>query len=151
NLRSEGIMDKVLKNEVLDRPGTARRKFLTQVAATGAAASAAGALPAWGQEESGRSAAAPESSGRGSIAETLARYAVSLRYEDLPADIVRQTKRITIDPLGCAIGAYQAEPSQIAVKLAGGVSATPGATVFCSGLKTSPELAAFANGVMIRY
>jgi 2-methylcitrate dehydratase len=37
------------------------------------------------------------------------------------------------------------------VKLAAGVSATPGATVFCSGIKTSHELAVFANGVMIRY
>jgi MmgE/PrpD N-terminal domain len=31
------------------------------------------------------------------------------------------------------------------------VSATPGATVFCSSIRTSHELAVFANGVMIRY
>jgi len=141
-------MDKARQYEVLD---TARRRFLTQVAATGAAAGTAAALPAWAQEESARPAAAAESSGRSPIAETFARYAAGLRYEDLPADLVRQTKRITIDTLGCAIGAYRAEPSQIAVKLAGGISATQGATVFCNGLKTSHELAAFANGVMIRY
>ncbi|HEY6375941.1 MAG TPA: MmgE/PrpD family protein, partial [Edaphobacter sp.] len=44
-----------------------------------------------------------------------------------------------------------AGPSRIAIKLAAGVSAAPGATVFCSGIKTSHELAVFANGVMIRY
>jgi 2-methylcitrate dehydratase len=87
----------------------------------------------------------------GSIAETLADYAVRLRYEDLPADVVRTAKRTVLDTIGCAIGGYQAGPSQIAIKLAGGVSATPGATVFCSGIKTSQERAVFANGVMIRY
>ncbi len=87
----------------------------------------------------------------GSVAETRASFAVRLRYEDLPGDVVRTAKRTILDTIGCAIGAYQAGPSQIAIKLAAGVSATPGATVFCSGIKTSQELAVFANGVMIRY
>jgi 2-methylcitrate dehydratase len=44
-----------------------------------------------------------------------------------------------------------AGPSPIAIKLASGVSAKQGATILCSGIKTSHELAVFANGVMIRY
>jgi 2-methylcitrate dehydratase len=88
---------------------------------------------------------------RGSVAETLANFAVRLRYEDLPGDVVRTAKRTILETIGCAIGGYQAGPSQIAIKLAAGVSATQGATVFCSGIKTSHELAVFANGVMIRY
>jgi 2-methylcitrate dehydratase len=64
---------------------------------------------------------------------------------------VRTAKRTILDTIGCAIGAYQAGPSQIAIKLAREVSATPSATVFCSGIKTSQERAVFANGVMIRY
>jgi 2-methylcitrate dehydratase len=63
--------------------------------------------------------------------------------------VVRVAKRIIIDSIGCGIGA--AETSQIANKLAAGVSAVRGATVLCSGVKTSPELAVFANGTMIRY
>ena len=35
--------------------------------------------------------------------------------------------------------------------IAGGVSAKQGATVLCSGIKSSHELAVFANGVMMRY
>src|SRR5215831_887068 len=31
------------------------------------------------------------------------------------------------------------------------VTSMQGATVLCNGIKTSPDLAAFANGVMIRY
>ena len=86
-----------------------------------------------------------------SMADALAQYATDLRYEDLPEDIVRTAKRTILDTLGCAYGGYTAGPSQIAIKLASDVNAKRGATVLCNGIKTSPDLAAFANGVMIRY
>jgi 2-methylcitrate dehydratase len=89
--------------------------------------------------------------GRVSMADALAQYATDLRYEDLPEDIVRKAKRTILDTLGCAFGGYTAGPSQIAIKLASNVNAKRGATVLCNGIKTSPDLAAFANGVMIRY
>jgi 2-methylcitrate dehydratase len=85
------------------------------------------------------------------MADALARYATDLRYEDLAEDIVRTAKRTILDTLGCAFGGYTAGPSQIAIKLASDVNAKRGATVLCNGIKTSPDLAAFANGVMIRY
>jgi len=68
-------MDKTLQNEALDRQSAARRRFLTQAAATGAAA----ALPALAQEESEKSPAPAEVSPQGSIAETLAQYATTLK------------------------------------------------------------------------
>ena len=85
------------------------------------------------------------------LAETLARYAASLKYEDIPDDVVRLAKRTILDTIGCAFGGYDAGPSKIAIKLAGDVSAKQRATVLFSGTKTSPDLAVFANGVMIRY
>jgi len=85
------------------------------------------------------------------MAGALARYATDLRYEDLSEDIVRTAKRTILDTLGCAFGGYTAGPSQIAIKLASDVNAKRGATVLCNGIKTSPDSAAFANGVMIRY
>ena len=129
---------------------TARRRFLTNVALTGAAASAGTTLPALAQE--GKVARKPTlAKGQTSLAATLARYAVNLKYENLPPDVVRVAKRTILDTIGCAIGGFKAGPSQIAVKLAGNVSAKNAATVLCSGTKTSPDLAAFADGVMIRY
>src|SRR6185436_13948965 len=104
-------MDKARQMEVLDEQSAARRRFLAQAAATGAAA----ALPARAQDESGKSTASAEVSPQGSIAEALAQYATALKYEDLPPEVVRMTKRIMIDTLGCAIGGYSAKPSQIAV------------------------------------
>jgi 2-methylcitrate dehydratase len=126
--------------------GQSRREVLRALASAGAAMTA---LPAGAQENTAQ-ARAP-SANQSTIAQTLADYAVKLRYEDLPADVVRTVKRTIIDTIGCAIGGYDAGPSQIALKLARNVSATPGATIFCSGIKTSHELAVFVNGVMIRF
>jgi 2-methylcitrate dehydratase len=115
----------------------ARRHFLKQAAAIGFVAGVP-AIPAIAQE-------------KGSLADTLSRYAASLKYEDLPEDIVRLTKRTILDTIGCTFGGYDSKPSKIAIKLAGEVTARQPATVLISGTKTSPDLATFANGVMIRY
>ena len=85
------------------------------------------------------------------IAERLAEYSYSLHYSHLPADVVHLAKRMIIDTLGCAIGGYTSEPSKIARDLASTVSSTQACTVIGSGQTSSPDLATFANGVMIRY
>lgn len=85
------------------------------------------------------------------IVDTLSSYATSLRYEDLPPEVVHQAKRLIIDTLGCAIGGYSSEISTIAREIAQTVTSSNPATIIGSGQSTSPELACFANGVMIRY
>ncbi|MHB8268426.1 MmgE/PrpD family protein [Bradyrhizobium sp.] len=139
--------------ERLALPRIERRRFLRQLAAAGLAAGAP-TFPAFAQdlaqEMTERRSSVAEKS-KISLADVLARYATELNYEDLPEDIVRIAKRSILDTFGCAFGGYTAGPSQIALKLASEVNAKRGATVLCSGIKTSPDLAAFANGVMIRY
>ena len=85
------------------------------------------------------------------ISQYLTSYTMALTYDDLPDGVVRQTKRMIVDTLGCAIGGYPSEPSRIARELADTVSSSRPATVLGSGQSTSPDMAAFANGVMIRY
>ena len=85
------------------------------------------------------------------IAEYVANYSANLRYGDLPADTAHLLKRMIIDSIGCAIGGYAAEPSKIARELAGEVVSRRPVTIIGSGQASSPELATFANGVMIRY
>jgi len=85
------------------------------------------------------------------IVEYLSDYAAALRFEDLPPDVVHQAKRLLVDTLGCAVGGFSGEPSAVARALADTVSSRPPATVLGSGRATSPDLATFANGVMIRY
>jgi 2-methylcitrate dehydratase len=133
--------------EQLASPRLERRRFLREVAAAGLAAGTS-TFPAIAQELTGR---LPSTARQVSMADELARYATDLKYEDLPEDIVRTARRTILDTFGCAFGGYTAGPSQIAIKLASDVNAKRGATVLCSGIKTSPDLAAFANGVMIRY
>jgi 2-methylcitrate dehydratase len=128
-------------------PDIARRHFLRQLAAASLAAGAP-PLPAMAQTE--RNFPTVERA-QVSLAETVARYATELRYEDLPDDVIRIAKRAILDTIGCAFGGYTAGPSKIAIKLASDVSSKQPATVLFSGIKTSPDFAVFANGVMIRY
>jgi 2-methylcitrate dehydratase len=85
------------------------------------------------------------------IAERLARYAKSLRYQRLPPAVLHEVKRRVLDSIGCAFAAWSAEPCRIARDLAKQVRTSDGATVWGTGHKTIPELAAFANGALVRY
>ena len=85
------------------------------------------------------------------IAEQMSSWTVALHYSHLPAEVAHLAKRMIIDTIGCAIGAYTSEPSKIARDLAATVTSALPCTVIGSGQATSPDLATFANGVMIRY
>lgn len=83
--------------------------------------------------------------------ETLASYAASLSYSDLTPEAIHQTKCRVLDSLGCAMGGYLSEPGKIVRRLAGMYASTLPARVLGSGQLTSPDMAAFANTVMVRY
>ena len=85
------------------------------------------------------------------LVEQITNYATHLRYEDLPPEVIKAAKRVIIDSIGCALGGYDSAPEKIARDLADMTSSKQAATLMVSGLKTSPELATFANGVMIRF
>jgi 2-methylcitrate dehydratase len=86
------------------------------------------------------------------VAQRLAEYACSLEPRDLPPEVVSQAKRLIVDTIGCAIGAYTSEPAKIARDLASAFgSGRSRATIIGSGQPASPDLAAFVNGVLIRY
>src|SRR5205809_761748 len=91
--------------------------------------------------------------GRGTcvIADRLAAYAQSLRYEDLPAEVVHEVKRRVLDSLACVFGAWTAGPCVIARRIAQAVTVPNGATLWGTAHKTLPDLAAFANGALVRY
>jgi 2-methylcitrate dehydratase len=85
------------------------------------------------------------------LAEKLAVWTAALRYDDLPPAVIHQAKRLMVDTLGCALGGYDSEPVRIAREYAATVTSTQPATILCSGERSSADLAAFANGSMIRY
>ena len=81
----------------------------------------------------------------------LCDYALKLSYRDLPQEVIRRTKYIVVDTVGCALGGAESPPAKIARAAASEIASVIPSTVLVSGQKTSPDLAAFANGVMIRY
>ncbi len=85
------------------------------------------------------------------IAEQLASYSTNLHYRDLPSETAHLAKRMMIDTIACALGGYHSQPSQIARDMAATIRSTQPCTVIGSGQTTSPDLATYANGVMIRY
>ena len=82
---------------------------------------------------------------------TLARYAVALKYEDLPPDVVAITKRRILDTLGAAFGSYRADSMVALRSVIAEEGGTPESTVIGSGQKTSAINATMVNGSMIRY
>ena len=85
------------------------------------------------------------------VVDRLAGYVSSLEFEDLPGEVVHQVKRIVIDSLGCGLGASDAAPVRAARELALEVRGSSPATLLGTSETTTPELAAFVNGVMVRY
>lgn len=85
------------------------------------------------------------------IADRLAGYARSLRYRGLPGEVVHEVKRRVLDSLGCAFGAWPATPCRIARQMAQTVRVSNGATLWGTRQKTLADLAAFANGALVRY
>jgi 2-methylcitrate dehydratase len=81
----------------------------------------------------------------------LCDYALKLSYRDLPEEVIQRTKEIVLDTVGCALGGAESPPAKIARAAASEVTSAIPSTVLISGQRTSPDLAAFANGVMIRY
>jgi 2-methylcitrate dehydratase len=85
------------------------------------------------------------------LEDKLIDYALRLKWSDINERAIWQAKRRLIDTIGAAIAAYPAPPSRIARRIAQAVSEGPRARVWGSMEVTSPEAAAFANVVMLRY
>jgi 2-methylcitrate dehydratase len=87
------------------------------------------------------------------VVDSISAYLCSVTYGHLPPDVVHAAKRVLIDTLGCAFGGYDTPAAAAARTIAKSVQPTaysPHASILVDGDITSPELAAFANGVMMR-
>jgi 2-methylcitrate dehydratase len=85
------------------------------------------------------------------LAERLADYSASLKYGDIGAAMVLEAKKRLLDTLGCAIGALGERPVRVMSRLAADGYRGDAATIIGTRAKTTPEMATFVNGLMIRY
>lgn len=83
--------------------------------------------------------------------QTLANYITGLTYDQLSPSAVHEAKKCLVDSMACAIGGFNSTPAEIARRIAGRNSGEPPARVIGTSQRTSMEMAAFANAVMVRY
>ncbi|MGA2670230.1 MAG: MmgE/PrpD family protein [Dehalococcoidia bacterium] len=81
----------------------------------------------------------------------FAEYGLGLTFQDLPAEVIKQAKRLVLDTIGCAIGGYTSDASRILISAIPDLGGTAESTIIGSGIKTSCANAALANGVMVRF
>ncbi len=84
-------------------------------------------------------------------AERLADYALGLSFKELPAEVVHEAKRRLIDSFACMLGAYDSPPARAAISSAPEVSSKPSSFILGSRQPTTPDHAAFTNGILVRY
>ena len=119
--------------DAIDRKKISRRSIFAGIAALGV----------HGLARNGRAAETRP------LAERLAAYAAALRYEDLDAATIERVKSHVIDTFGCGIAAFDERPVRVCREIAQSVQGP--ATIIGTARKTSPDLAAFANGSAGRY
>lgn len=81
----------------------------------------------------------------------LARLVHSVRYEDLPADVVSHAKALILDTIGCAYGAFNSDVGVAVRSFASDLGGHPQSAILGTQTRTSMSLATFANGSMLRY
>lgn len=83
------------------------------------------------------------------LAQRIAEYAYQFPTSGFSDDLITLVRNRVLDSLACILGAYDASPVQACLAYAASV---PGnSSVFGTSLQTTPECAAFANGVMVRF
>ena len=81
-----------------------------------------------------------------SVADQIAKYFFTLRYEELPEDLVYKLKTFFLDWLGSAIAGSSQDPTRIMVSLAEEMRGSDEATVIPSLDRHLPLIAALVNG-----
>ncbi|MEB3206712.1 MAG: MmgE/PrpD family protein [Vampirovibrionales bacterium] len=90
------------------------------------------------------------------LAQRLAHYVAGINLQIFNEQDFAEAQRRVVDSIGCALGALGNPPAMIAQALAKEVAPahqkSPRAALwFSAGHVTSPDVAAFANGVLVRY
>ncbi len=86
-----------------------------------------------------------------SLSERLAEYASSLTYDDLGGTAIVEAKKRLLDSMGCALGAYGETPVKAARRLAERGYPGTASTILGTRRKTTPDMATFVNGGMVRF
>ena len=79
------------------------------------------------------------------VTEKWAEFLADTQFEDLPSEVVEQTKLLILDSLGCAIGGYSLDWGKKVAALGRELGGKPESSVFGSGDKLGCVNAAYVN------
>lgn len=85
-----------------------------------------------------------------SISRQIAEFAVNLKYEDLPIEVINEVKRYLYDSIGCAIGSINTNDVNIIRDIYNEMGGESDATVFAFGDKLPAVNVTLINSLMIR-
>lgn len=85
-----------------------------------------------------------------SISRQIAEFAVRLRFEELPAEVINEVKRYLYDSVGCAYGAYHTKDVNVVRDIYREMGGKEEATVFAFGDRIPAVNATLVNSLMIR-
>jgi 2-methylcitrate dehydratase len=85
-----------------------------------------------------------------SISRRIAEFAVGLKYEDLPPEVVSEVKRYLYDSIGCAYGGYHTKDVGILYDIYKAMGGAEEATIIGYGDKMPAVNATLVNSLMIR-
>ncbi|MCU0303748.1 MAG: MmgE/PrpD family protein [Thermoanaerobaculales bacterium] len=84
------------------------------------------------------------------VTRTMAEWAASVVYDDLPPEVVAECKRYLMDSVGCALGGAQQHDVHIARGVLGECAGVGPSTVLVTGERWDPVSASLLNALMIR-
>jgi 2-methylcitrate dehydratase len=90
------------------------------------------------------------SKGETTLVERLASWAIGIRDTDISAGVLRQTKLLVLDTLGCGLAALDDHTARAAVEFIRAMGGTPQCAVIGMRDQTSLQNAVIANGVLVR-
>ena len=94
--------------------------------------------------------AEPRKSGK-TLAQILADFVFSLKYDSIPAEVMAAARRHLADSMACALGTYNTAAAETVRKYAISKGGPGEATILGTDQKVPAGLAALVNGTMVRY
>jgi 2-methylcitrate dehydratase PrpD len=85
----------------------------------------------------------------GGVAAELASFVVNTEFNELPQNLVEDTKLLMLDAIGCGIRGHSTENGRISAGMARQLGGTAEATIIGTSDRVSCTNAAFANGQLI--
>ena len=87
----------------------------------------------------------------GPLEQKIVDFTLGTSFADLNEQAIRAARMRLIDSVGVALAAFLAPPVRIARRIAQPTAGPLKSTIWGTGVKTTPEMAAFVNGTMVRY